>query len=488
MARTLVGIDLGTSSVKVVVLTLDGSVLATSQVRYPVSRPRSGWAEQDPERWWTATCRALADAQVDRAEVAAVGLSGQMHGLVAVDDHGVPVRPAIIWSDARSSAQVETWTRLLTPAAVEATTGMPIASGMLGLSLTWVRDAEPDVYDRIATVLSPKDYIRYRLTGVLATEPTDAAGGLLYDIRSQAHASHIIDALGLRHDLLAPVVGSLDIAGEVTADAAGTGLPVGTPVAAGGGDQAMAALALGLTDSRRAAVAISSGGTAFRRTDGPLDPHLGLHVLPSAVPGQWMAMGVVLAAGLAIDWLAGPARRREPTPERIADLMAGAATAGIGARGVLASPHLGGTRTPVADDRVRAALFGLGFEHDDTHIARAIVEGVCISLVDALTAMDHTAQPVREIVLSGGGARFEVWRRTLADVAGLPVHVSADLEHSALGAALAAAHAVGVDVDFTPDARIASIVAPDLEAHRAYRDVAERLRRVTRATDDELRR
>lgn len=490
MSDAVVGIDLGTSSVKVVALGLDGALLASAQVRYPVDRPRPGWAEQEPQRWWAATCEAIAAARSQSSFTPiALGLSGQMHGLVAVDGAGRPVRPAIIWSDTRSGAQVRDWTTRLSSPVVEETTGMPISTGMLAVSLSWVRDEEPELSDKIASVFSAKDYLRFRLTGEIATEPTDAAGGLLYDIHRGVPAMALGASVGLDAGLLAPVQPSLTAVGTVTADAAReTGLPIGLPVAAGGGDQAMGALALGLSDPRRAAVAISSGGTVFKRTAEPLDAQLGLHVMPSAHPAQWMAMGVVLAAGLSIDWLASRLLGSEASPAFVTELMASAAAVGVGAGGLLASPHLGGTRTPVVDGTARAAFFGLGFEHDRAHMAKALVEGVCISLNDALVSMADAGQPPEELVVSGGGARFDAWRTTLADVTGLPVHVSSDLEHSALGAALAGAHAVGAEVGFEAERRVALTVEPDPHAHDAYQEIAERLRRVTAAANEELSR
>lgn len=490
MTPLTIGIDLGTSSVKVVALGLDGQVRATAQVRYGVDRPRPSWAEQDPRVWWAATCEALRALRTeDASPVVAVGLSGQMHGLVAVDRAGEPVRPAIIWSDARSHAQVERWTHLLTPARVGAATGMPIATGMLGVSLSWVRENEPAVYDRIHRVFSPKDWIRARLTGLIATDPTDAAAGLLYDIRAGQPATLLAAGVDLDADLLAEVLPTLSIAGRITPVAADqSGLPVDVPVAVGGGDQAMAALALGLHDATRAAVALSSGGTAFQRTPGPLASDRGLHVMPFARPGEWMAMGVVLAAGLGVDWLLGRVAGGDTSPERIAAVMSDAADVVAGARGLVVVPHLGGTRTPVVDAAARARITGLGFEHDLAHIVRGFVEGVCVWLGDAVDELGAAGSPASEIVISGGGARFDVWRRTLADATGLPVHVSSDVEHSAIGAALAGAEAAGIEIDFDARARVSLVIEPDAAVRPVYRELSQRVRADLYADRDGTRR
>jgi xylulokinase len=485
VAKVALGIDLGTSSVKVVALDLDGRIVGSRQVGYAVSRPHPEWAEQDPDVWWTATCEALRGMLASGSiEVASVGVGGQMHGLVALGVDGLPVRPAIIWSDARSTRQVEAWADEIGAAEVARITGMPIATGMLGVSLTWIRDNEADVYRRTASVISPKDYIRFRLTGSVATEPTDAAGGLLYDIRSGDHSVTIADTIGLDMAKLPAIGATLAFAGEVTRAASdATGLPSGTVVGFGGGDQAMGALALGLHDVDRAAVAISSGGTVFKRTIEPMSPDRGLHVMPYVRQNEWMAMGVVLAAGLSLDWLITRVFGEASTPERISALMDQAARIPAGADGLRISPHVAGTRTPRVDAAARASIVGLGFAHGQAHLARALVEGVCLALSSSLTSMADAGTPAREIVVSGGGARFEVWRSTLADVSGLPVRVSSDLEHSAVGGALAGAGAAELGLRFDPAGRTVGTIDPDPAAHRAYQDVAAELSQLEHAID-----
>ena len=483
MEPIYIGIDLGTSSVKAVGLSPAGVVVALAQVRYPLLRPRPGWAEQDASAWWRATQEAVGEVlAAGRFDVRAVALSGQMHGLVAVGKDARPVRPAIIWSDMRSAEQVAAWRALLDPSRVEFITGMPIAVGMLGVSLSWVKEHEPDVYDEISAVMLPKDYIRLLLTGVVAIEPTDAGGSLLFDIRHGVASADIMDAVGHPVRLLPDAGPTLGLAGRITREASRhTGIPADVPVAYGGGDQAMAALALGLTDRSRAAVAISSGGTIFKCTSAPLGPEHGLHVMPYVRPREWMAMGVVLAGGFAIDWLADRLLGKEPTSKRISALMSEANAVPKGAEGLVASPHLGGTRTPVVDEGARAHLSGLGFQHGQAHIARALVEGVCVALSSCLTSMQFAGDPAQELVVSGGGARFPLWRQTLADVTGLPVHVSSDLEHPALGAALAGAAAVSEPVAFTPATRIAMTIDPDPAAGGLYADIAKRLTRIEAA-------
>jgi xylulokinase len=288
-----------------------------------------------------------------------------------------------------------------------------------------------------------------------------------------------MNAVGHPIRLLPDAGPSLGLAGRITPEASRhTGIPAGVPVAYGGGDQAMAALALGLTDRSLAGVAISSGGTIFKCTSAPLGGEHGLHVMPYVRPHEWMAMGVVLAGGLAIDWLVGRLLGKEPTPRRISALMSEANAVPKGAEGLIASPHLGGTRTPVADESARAQLFGLGFQHGHAHVARALVEGVCLALSSCLESMQFAGDPAQELIVSGGGARFPLWRQTLADVTGLPVRVSSDLEHPALGAALTGAAAVGESVAFMPATRIAMTIDPDPAVHDLYADIAKRLSRL----------
>ena len=483
MNDVFLGIDLGTSSVKVIAVDATARVVGSAQEHYVVDRPHPRWAEQDPAEWWIRTARAIRQVLAGGSyRVRSIGLSGQMHGLVLLDGAGLPLRKAIIWSDSRTGAQAEEWRRLIGDDVVRKTTGFPIATGMFALSLHWVRDNEPEVYARAHTAISPKDYLRFRLTDIIGTEPTDAGATLAFDIHRRLPAEEILDAVGLRADLLAELSPSLRAVGELTTDAANeTGLVAGTPVAAGGGDQAMAALALGLNDPSRAAVAISSGGTVIKPTPQPLDALLGLHVLPHAVAGTWLARGVVLSAGLGLDWLTTRLFRKERGSHVVAGVLEEAGEIAPGADGLLFSANLGGTRTPVVDADLRASLVGLGFQHGQAHIARAMVEGICIELHRSLATMTASGEHIRDLIISGGGARSPLWRQILSDVTGLPVHVSADVDHSALGAAFAGAISQGeaLFVDFA--GYIRSTVYPDPKRVEIYRNVAAELRDVETA-------
>lgn len=462
MAEAWVGIDLGTSSVKCLALDAAGTVLAVAQERYSVDRPSPGWAEQDAEAWWRATAAALASMRAalpPGTALRGIGLSGQMHGVVLVDAQHAPVRPAIIWSDGRAEDEVARWRAEIGDDVTEKLSGFRAASGMAGVSLSWLMRHEPEALARTSFVMQPKDFIRLRLTGEAALELTDAGASLLFDLDRAAVAPEFLAASRIDESLIPGLVGTLDIAGRVTAAAAErTGLTTGIPVAAGGGDQAMAALALGLDGPDRAAVSLSSGGTVVvPLTPGSQVPG-GYHRLASAVPGSMFAMGVVLAAGLATDWLGSLTGR--PTVELLesaADVEADAS--------LIALPGLGGTRTPQVSSARQGAFAGLGFHHSPAHLMRALVEGAAISLADSLAEVQRGTQSAASVVLSGGGARFAVWRQAVADAAGVPVVVSSDLEHSALGAALAGAAADGADIGFEPRSRVREVVEPNSAAH-----------------------
>lgn len=471
MGDAWLGIDLGTSSVKCLVLDMSGAVLAVTQERYLISRTQAGWAEQDPEIWWQSTCRAISSVLLAipaTSTISAIGLSGQMHGLVLVDSAHCPVRPAIIWSDGRADDAVARWRDVIDDNHTESIAGFRPASGMAGISLSWIGAHEPQSLRRASFAMQPKDFIRLRLTGEVNVEMTDAGASLLFDLDNARVSAELVDAAGVDSSLIPTLIGTLDVAGIVSRRAAGaTGLPVGAPVAAGGGDQAMAALALGLDGPDLAAVSLSSGGTVVVPTT-PSSPKMpGYHRLASAKPGKMFAMGVVLAAGLAVDWLAGL------TGRSAASLLEQAGSARTDSR-LISVADLGGTRTPRPESAAQGAFAGLGFHHGPEHLMRALVEGVAIGLTDALKGIQGGTDCAANIVLSGGGARFSVWRQAVADAAGVPVRISADLEHSAIGAACAGAMAVGAELEFDPRSRVHTTVYPDPESRDRLHIARER--------------
>jgi xylulokinase len=450
--RCFVGVDVGTSSLRVTALTEDGLRLGVTARRYLIDHPHGGWAEQDPEVWWRAACQALhellGDEKLAGHDVVAVGLSGQMHGLVLVDAAGQPVRPAIIWPDRRSTAQVAAWCARAGRSRLHATTGLPPVAGMFGPSLAWVSENEPPSLLRAAAAVLPKDFIRLRLTGAVATDPTDASGTMLFDVTARRWAEDLLELAAAPRELLPEVRPTQSVAGAVTREAsAATGLPVGTRVVVGGGDQSMSAITLGLERAGRAAVAISSGGTALVLLDKPVVvPDRGLHTLCHG-PATWLGMGAMLTAGLSLSWLVRSVLTLVGDPPgNLGPLIAEAGRVPAGADGLVFLPYLAGERTPHVDPRARGAFLGLSLSHDRRHLVRAILEGVAFGLKDCLGVVAETGVVPAEVIASGGGGRSPVWRQVLADVLGLPVLVASHDEHSVLGAALTAARGVGVDL------------------------------------------
>jgi xylulokinase len=437
----LLGLDLGTSSVKALLLGEDGISLGEGTASYPVRSPRSGWAESFPDDWWDAVVGATKTAIGPHgAQVVALGLSGQMHGVVLVDDHGTPLRPAVLWADTRSGEQLAAYRQLDEDA--QRRLANPPAVGMAGPSLLWLHDHEPDVYAAARWVLQPKDWLRLRLTGDIFAEPSDASATLLYDLLSDDWDYPVVETLSLRPDLLAPLVASADIAGTLTEEAAGLfGLHAGLPVAAGAADTAAAMLGCGLVRPGFVQLTVGTGGqiVAPKRSPEP-DPHERTHLYCAAAPDLWYSMAAIQNAGLALEW----ARRVLGVSwEEVYDE---AFAVPPGAGGVVFLPYLSGERTPRFDPGARGAWSGLGLGHSRGHLLRAALEGVAFALREGLEALEDAGIPVPELRLAGGGTASEPWRQLLADVLGRPLRLLPDAVAwvaSARGAALLAGVAAG---------------------------------------------
>ena len=430
---SVLGIDLGTSSVKVVVLGRDGRVLAQASGRYDVVRARPGWAETEPEDWWRATGEALARVPTD--DVAAVGLSGQMHGVVLAAADGTPTRPAVLWADARAEPQLARYRDL--PDDVRARLANPLSPGMAGPVLAWLHAHEPDAVTRAQSALQPKDWLRARLTGAVAAEPSDASATLLYDALRQDWDDVVIEALGIRRDLLPRILPTAaTVAGATTA---------GTPVVAGAADTAAAALGAGLTRPGTVQLTIGTGVQLVTPVPAPTEADLTTdpttHLYRSATDDGWYAMAAGLSGGQTLDWV----RRLLGL-----DWPALYATAARGPRAgdPVFLPHLVGERTPYLDTRMRGAWAGLDARHDREALAWAALEGVAFGVADAHDALRDAAPATRtatEIRLAGGGSVAPAWRQLLADVLGTPLRPVEVPDASARGAALLAARAAGLD-------------------------------------------
>jgi xylulokinase len=441
----VIGIDLGTSSVKVAALEVGGSVLARATRAYPIRSPQAGLAEQDPEEWWTATCTSIRDVLEQlgarRADVRSVGLAGQMHALVALDERGSPVRPAIIWPDTRSQEEQRELAARVGSRRLHELTGLPSTTGILAVSLLWLRRHEPEAFSRTRTLLLPKDYVRLRLTHRVATDRSDASGTLLFDMRQGDWSSEILDAVELDAGLLPPVLGSDVVAGEVTREASrDCGIPAGTPVVVGAADQMAGALAMGVSAPGVGASVIGSGGQLITTVRAPVvDAQQRVQTFCHALPDAWLLMGAVLAAGLSFDWLAslvGSVTHKQ--------LLAEAAAVPAGADGLLFLPYLNGSRTPVADPAARGAFVGLRTSHSRAHLVRAVLEGVAFAMRDGLEVFDELGVTLPTLICSGGGARDPLWRHIQAAVYGRPLLMIAEADHSAYGAALLGAAGAGL--------------------------------------------
>jgi xylulokinase len=468
----LLGIDLGTSSVKVLLLGLDGTVFGEASRPYPVRAPQPGWSETDPEAWWSAVVAAVLEAVGARSgEVRGIGLSGQMHGVVLTDAEGQPLRPAVLWSDTRANAELHRYRAL--PDAVRRALANPIAVGMAGPSLLWLRDAEADVYRRARWALQPKDWVRLRLTGEVATDPSDASATLLYDVPRDRWAHDAIEILGIRQDLLPPILGSAEVAGSLCASAASAlGLPKETPVAVGASDTAAAALGSGLVRDGDAQLTVGSGAQLLSITTTPKPaPEFGLHLYRAVQPKTFYTMAAMQNAGLALEWVLA---MLDLTWDRAYEL---AESVEPGCDGVSFLPYLVGERTPHLNPDACGLWFGLRRQHTRGHLMRAALEGVAFSIRDGLQALKGAGIHPNALRIAGGGNQRTFWRQLLADTLQEALEVSSVTNASARGAAFLAALATGTAPQELPVAASSEPLEPnpphpDLErAYARFRDL-----------------
>ncbi|MCL1854418.1 MAG: xylulokinase [Clostridia bacterium] len=452
----LLGIDIGTSGTKTVIFTPEGEPLAAHTVEYPLYQPQNGWAEQDPQDWWNAVCETcqavIAKSGAAPAEIRGIGLSGQMHGLVMLDENGAPLRRSIIWCDQRTGAQCEEMTRAVGSKKIIEITANPALTGFTASKILWVREHEPWIYEKCRHILLPKDYIRYQLTGELATEVSDASGMQLLDVKGRRWSDEILSILQIDRDLLGRVYESPEVTGKVHGEAARlTGLMEGTPVAGGAGDNAAAAVGTGTVREGRAFTTIGSSGVVFAHTSNPvIDPKGRIHTFCCAVPGAWHVMGVTQSAGLSLKWfrdtLCGAemeaARGMDIDPYELMDRQAGRVP--IGAERLLYLPYLMGERTPHLDPDARGVFFGLSNIHTKAHMLRAVMEGVAFSLLDCMEILRGLGIAPREMLVCGGGGKSPLWRQMLSDLYRIPTATVANPEGPALGVAVLAGVATGV--------------------------------------------
>ncbi|MGA8313843.1 MAG: xylulokinase [Terriglobales bacterium] len=457
MQSCVLGVDVGTGGTRAVVISERGQILASATEEHqPFASPEIGWAEQHPEDWWRAcgiaVRKALASAALPAEQIACVGFSGQMHGAVMLDAADEVVRPALIWCDVRTEKQGRELTEKIGAQALIRLTCNPALPNFTLTKFLWVRDREPENWKRVRSVMLPKDYVRFRLTGEKATDMADASGTLMLDVAHRRWSDEVLQAAGIEKSLLPQLFESPEVCGKVSAaGAAATGLQPGTPVVAGAGDQAAGAVGMGIVAPGAVSATIGTSGVVFAATDRPsLDPKGRLHTFCHAVPGRWHVMGVTQAAGLSLRWFrdrfgaGGNAGGSEDGRDPYDRLITEAAAVPPGSDGLLWAPYLMGERTPHLDPNARAALIGLTASHIRGHVVRAILEGVAFSLRDSFTLFAEMGVPVRNIRLGGGGARSPLWRQIQADVYGHEVEILEAEEGAAYGAAILAGVGAGL--------------------------------------------
>ncbi len=453
------GLDIGTSGVKALLVRPSGEVAATATVPLTLATPQPGWAEQDPAAWWHAVAGAVRAvlAGAPAASVAAVGISGQMHSSVFLDAHGDVIRPALLWCDGRTTAECREITeRAGGEPRLRELVGNPALEGFTLPKVLWLRRHEPSAFARLSTVLLAKDYVRFRLTGILATEPSDASGTLMFDTARRRWSAAMFDLVDLPASLVPDVGESAEILGRVTeAAAAFTGLAVGTPVVGGGADNACGAAGVGAVTAGHAVASWGTSGTVLAPMHEPrVDPRMRAHTFCHVAPDRWYLIGVVLSAGSAFAWFRDQfARGYANADDASRALREEAATVAPGADGVTFLPYLQGERTPHRDASLRGALLGLSLAHTRAHVTRAVLEGICFALRDSLEILRELQLPAPEMLLTGGGARHALLRQLQADVFGLPVVTVNREEGSAYGAALLAAVGTGAFQDLEAAAR-----------------------------------
>ena len=478
----VVGIDVSTTATKAVLADESGAVVGVGTSEYGYDVPYPLWSEQDPELWWTATCAALrsafASTGVAPESVAAIGLTGQMHGLVLLDAADQVLRPAILWNDQRTAAELDAIRAAIGRERLIAITGNDALTGFTAPKLVWVRDHEPDVWARAAHVLLPKDLVRLRLTGEHAMDKADGSGTILFDLAARDWSSEVVDALEIPRAWLPPTFEGPVVTGRVTdAAAAATGLRAGTPVVAGGGDQSANGIGVGAVEPGTVALSLGTSGVVFAPTDRPIvEPDGRVHAFCHAAPNRWHLMSVMLAAAGSLRWFRDALAPGEP----FAALSDAAGEVPAGSDGLLFLPYLTGERSPHPDPLARGAFVGLTTAHDRRHLTRAVLEGVAFGLRDGLDLMVAAGMPAPGTIrASGGGLASPVWRQILADVLESEIATVGTTEGAAFGAATLAA----VGASWFPDAaaaadewataEVAASPGADVElyreAHRRYR-------------------
>lgn len=484
--RYVLGLDIGTSGAKAVLIEEGGALAGKASAEYPLLTPQPLWAEQNPSDWWlgskTTIQQLLSQTDVTPSEIVGIGLSGQMHGSVFLDDQCQPLRPALLWCDQRTAEECAWITEKVGAQRVLDWTLNPMLTGFQAGKIIWLRNHEPANYARLKQVLLPKDYIRFLLTGAFATEVSDASGTALFDVRKRDWAYEMLDLLELPREWFPKVYESPEISGRLSAWAAQeTGLAEGTPVVGGGGDQAAGAVGNGIVEEGLVSASLGTSGVVFAPLNTPVvDPQYRTHTFCHAVPGMWHVMGVMLMAGGALRWFRDTLCAAEIETARAMGkdpydlILAEASAVPPGSEGLTFLPYLSGERTPYPDPYARGVFFGLTLSHTKAHMARAVLEGVSFGMRDSLEILQALGVQPREIRATGGGAKSHIWRQMMADITNID-HVTINVDEGpALGAALLAGVGAGI-WQSVPEACQAVIQITTLSSpNPAHREAYER--------------
>lgn len=492
------GIDASTTGIKALLIDEAGNVTGTATTELSLSTPQPLWSEQDPADWWQGAVdsirQVLADTGLSGEEVAAVGLTGQMHGLTLLDQAGEVLRPAILWNDQRTGPQCDEIRRRLGKTRLIELTGNDALTGFTAPKILWVRENEPEIFAKARHILLPKDYLRLKLTGDYATDRAGAAGTLLLDVKTRNWSAAVLEALEIPPEWLPPTHEGPEVTGHISLEAAqATGLKAGTPVVGGGGDQAAQAVGVGVVQPGIIALTLGTSGVVFASTGEPfIEPEGRLHAFCHAVPGRWHLMGVMLSAAGSLRWY-----RDTLAPGAVFDaLLAPAAEVPPGCEGLLFLPYLTGERTPHPDPLARGAFVGLTVRHTQPHLTRAVLEGVAFGLRDSFELIKGAGlAEVKQVRVSGGGARSPLWRQILADVLNAELVTVNTTEGAAYGAALLAGVGAGVwsDVDAACQSTIqvtgsttpqADVVARYERSYATYRELYPALKLISHSLSE----
>ena len=454
--KYLIGIDLGTSATKTVLFDEKGNIIASASREYPLLQPHNGWAEQNPSDWYDAAIETLSsvasESKINAEDIVSLGISGQMHGLVMLDENCEVLRPSILWCDQRTGEECDQLTEMLGRDTLIKITANPALTGFTASKILWVKNNEPEIFEKCRHILLPKDYLRFKLTGEFATEVSDASGMQLLDVPQRKWSSVMIDALGIKEEYLAKVYESPEITGYINNETAEkTGLCTKTSVVGGAGDNAAAAVGMGVVEEGKAFTTIGTSGVVFAHTDNPvIDPEGRVHTFCCAVPGAWHVMGVTQGAGLSLQWFKNnfcgeealaAANGGKPVYQATDEM---AASISIGCDKLLYLPYLMGERTPHLDPDCRGVFFGISAMHTKAHFIRAVLEGVTYSLYDCLLVLKEMGISPETMLLCGGGAKSKLWKKMICDTFAMPVETSQSAEAPALGVAILAAVGSGI--------------------------------------------